>query len=310
MFKDQLILICPLNWGIGHATRMVAYAKQLERDGNRIFVAGAERVLTIFEEEMPNVERFPLKDIEVHYAHSNKTIRRLFFRIPVFLFSFIREHILLKRLLRDHQFDVVISDNRFALWNKHVRSYYVTHQLSIKLTDGWHWAEGVASIINQWFISHYDACLVPDVEGAGSLSGELSLTTNPKIKVKHIGWLSRFVKPSYTVEKENYSLLILSGVEPHRSYLKEAIMQRFKATGEPLIIAGGDKAETVGNIITLPYVRTEALMPLMLSAKHIICRSGYSMLTDLKVLGCDAELIPTPGQPEQEYLGKLHAKGQ
>ena len=47
MFKDKRILICPLNWGIGHATRMVAYAKQLEKAGNEVMVAGVEEILTI-----------------------------------------------------------------------------------------------------------------------------------------------------------------------------------------------------------------------------------------------------------------------
>ena len=34
----------------------------------------------------------------------------------------------------------------------------------------------------------------------------------------------------------------------------------------------------------------------------IICRSGYTTLMDLIKLKKKAVLIPTPGQPEQEYL--------
>ena len=40
----------------------------------------------------------------------------------------------------------------------------------------------------------------------------------------------------------------------------------------------------------------------ILSAKYIICRSGYSTLMDLMALGRKALLVPTPGQTEQEYL--------
>ena len=49
-----------------------------------------------------------------------------------------------------------------------------------------------------------------------------------------------------------------------------------------------------------------------MNAKHIIARSGYSTIMDLHALGLlpsknetpnpQIELIPTPGQPEQEYL--------
>ncbi len=308
MFENKHILICPLNWGIGHATRMVAYAKRLEKDGNIITVMGATQVLDVFKEEMPHVKCIPFIDIKVHYAHSNKIVRKLVFYLPVFLWSAVKEHYALRRLLKKHNFDVVISDNRPALWSNKVKSYYITHQLSIKLSKGWHWAERFSNVVHQWFISHYEACLIPDVQGENALAGELSRYKHPRIAVKYIGWLSRFTPPDVWPGKENYTLLVLSGVEPHRSFFRDEIVKRYKNTDEQLIIAGDDRAVTIENIISLPYVRTEALKPLILSAKHVICRSGYSMLMDLKVLGCDAELIPTPGQPEQEYLAKLHAK--
>ncbi|MEO1714790.1 MAG: glycosyltransferase, partial [Bacteroidota bacterium] len=40
----------------------------------------------------------------------------------------------------------------------------------------------------------------------------------------------------------------------------------------------------------------------------VVCRSGYSSLMDLKVLGKKALLIPTPGQTEQEYLAHNFAQ--
>ena len=308
MFHNQRILICPLNWGIGHTTRMVAYAKQLEQACNHIVVAGDHEVLDIFKEELPHIERILLQDIHVRYSNSDKTVRKLVLHSPVFMYSLYQQHLALKRLLKRLEVDVVISDNRPSLWSTKVKSYYVTHQPNLKLSKGWHWAEKIATFTHQWFIKHYEACLIPDVQGADSLSGELSVMKNERLTVYYIGWLSRFEKPEIDVEKENYTLLILSGVEPSRTQLREEIIKRYKGTEEQLIIAGGYKAETTDNIITLPYVRTEALKPLILSAKHVICRSGYSMLTDLQVLGCKAEYIPTPGQPEQEYLANLHSQ--
>ncbi|HNK39720.1 MAG TPA: hypothetical protein PL002_00960, partial [Flavobacteriales bacterium] len=35
-------------------------------------------------------------------------------------------------------------------------------------------------------------------------------------------------------------------------------------------------------------------------------RTGYSTVMDLERIGRTALLVPTPGQPEQEYLGRLH----
>lgn len=43
-------------------------------------------------------------------------------------------------------------------------------------------------------------------------------------------------------------------------------------------------------------------------ANVIVSRSGYSSLMDYKVLNKSAILIPTPGQPEQEYLAEYLSK--
>lgn len=48
----------------------------------------------------------------------------------------------------------------------------------------------------------------------------------------------------------------------------------------------------------------------MSKAEWVISRSGYSTVMDIAMLGKKAILVPTPGQPEQEYLGEyLSAKG-
>ena len=59
-----------------------------------------------------------------------------------------------------------------------------------------------------------------------------------------------------------------------------------------------------GNITIVPYLGDEELARVLHGARHIIARSGYSTIMDLEALGelKKAELIPTPGQSEQEYL--------
>jgi predicted glycosyltransferase len=46
----------------------------------------------------------------------------------------------------------------------------------------------------------------------------------------------------------------------------------------------------------------------MQHAELIVSRSGYTTLMDLAAIQRSALIIPTPGQPEQEYLGDLHAR--
>ncbi len=53
------------------------------------------------------------------------------------------------------------------------------------------------------------------------------------------------------------------------------------------------------------------LEPLMRKVRLVVARSGYSTVMDLARLGKRALLVPTPGQPEQEYLGPfLAGKGR
>ena len=61
---------------------------------------------------------------------------------------------------------------------------------------------------------------------------------------------------------------------------------------------------TKANITIVPYMDDAQLMAVLQQAQRIIARSGYSTIMDLAALHLldKAELIATPGQPEQEYL--------
>ena len=87
------------------------------------------------------------------------------------------------------------------------------------------------------------------------------------------------------------------------------------ASGEPLLLVRGKVSEvqTVikkGNITILPFISDAELITAVQQAHTIIARSGYSTIMDLASLGMlyKAELHPTPGQSEQEYLAQYHAK--
>ena len=54
----------------------------------------------------------------------------------------------------------------------------------------------------------------------------------------------------------------------------------------------------------VPHLEDVDFVAALYSAKKIICRSGYSTIMDLVVLGKKAFFIPTPGQFEQEYLAQ------
>ena len=102
---------------------------------------------------------------------------------------------------------------------------------------------------------------------------------------------------------------VLSGLEPQRTALEKEIIARYQNTKEQVLIVQGlmHRPSTRikrANLTIVPTMGDAELMAAMKGAKHIIARSGYSTIMDLETLGVmeKAELIPTPGQTEQEYL--------
>jgi hypothetical protein len=102
-----------------------------------------------------------------------------------------------------------------------------------------------------------------------------------------------------------FTLAILSGPEPQRTAFENIIIaQKDRLPGKLIIVAGtpGEDKQPGHDILRYPWLDGPALKYLIEKADLIICRSGYSTIMDLCQLGKSALLVPTPGQPEQEYL--------
>ena len=100
-------------------------------------------------------------------------------------------------------------------------------------------------------------------------------------------------------------------MEPQRTLLEKELITRYSSRNESVLIVQGlvgrpNTRIKRGNITVVPHITDDELAPCLLHANHIIARSGYSTIMDLYALGVldKAELIPTPGQPEQEYLAQ------
>jgi hypothetical protein len=176
--------------------------------------------------------------------------------------------------------------------------------------------EPLGSLIHRWFINQYDESWIPDTEGAENLSGDLSHKYSLPKNARFIGVLSRFdLFESDEIDKSYETVAILSGVEPQRSIFEHQLIKQFQRSGQKVLIVCGQpsakkRSYHVGDVTLVSHLCDHELVPILRGAKKIISRSGYSTIMDLKTLGCfdKAELIPTPGQTEQEYLSQIHSK--
>lgn len=230
--------------------------------------------------------------------------------MPGYLFGIFRENRRLQGLIREFQIDTVISDNRFGCWSRKVPSVYITHQVNLISPLPGSLFSPLLARLHHFIIRRYNECWIPDLpeHGGFALAGRLSHPVPSRPKFHYIGWLSRFaflkINP---LEESGYLLVILSGPEPQRSILEEKVLRELKGQSLKIIRglpAAADEPPPVSHVEWFNHADDRLFEQLVAGASGIICRSGYSTLMDLIMLGRSAHLIPTPGQSEQEYLAR------
>ena len=308
------VLVCPLNWGLGHATRCIPIIRELLTEGHEPVIVADGYPLAFLKQEFPTLRFIEFPSYSIYYSSGKSQVGAMIFNLPNILIGIINEHLWLRDLLRTEHFDQVISDNRFGMWNRRVHSVYMTHQLMVKMPVNLIYLESLVHQIHKAFINRYDECWIPDRETAG-LSGDLSHKYPLPRNTKFIGSLSRF-KGMETVEPNmDFEVVaVISGVEPQRTIFEDGLILKYKTKPEKTLIVRGQpntskEEKQIGNITLVSHLPDLELVAVLLGAKKIICRSGYSSIMDLDALKClhKAELIPTPGQTEQEYLFSVNS---
>lgn len=338
------VLVAPLDWGLGHATRCIPVINEIIQQGARVVVAANPAQNALLKSEFPGTEFVELPGYNIRYKGSHLLKWNLLFRIPSILKQIKKENKWLDEMLQHHLIDAVISDNRYGLFNKACPCVFITHQLQIQSGIGtasvstpgkvarnrsgfWAFIASRCSLVvgrymnrsilkwNYAFIEKFSSCWIPDLNGELSIAGQLSHPAKlPSVPVKYIGPLSRFCKSEKNIQK-NTLLILLSGPEPQRTEFENILFRQLASSAINTVVVRG----LPGSDVSIPYVRegvricnhlpSVALNELLNSSEFIVARSGYSTIMDLLAVKKNAILVPTPGQTEQEYLGYyLHEK--
>ena len=318
MKTPRRILISPLDWGLGHASRIIPLIDKHFELGDNVIIAGSGMSLNLLKKQFPHLQSIEIPSFTMRYSAGKSQVWAVAKAFPSLIYYSIKEHKALKRIVNDENIDLIISDNRFGLFHKSIPSAYISHQLLIKLPKGWTWLEPFVAFVHRCIINKFTECWVPDFENCqNSLAGELSHPAKLPKNVKYIGVLSRFNLSERSVGTHgscvrNQILAILSGAEPQRTIFENELLTSLQNNpSENIILIKGkieaeQKITKVGKVTVYNYMNTEQLQEHILKADKIICRSGYSSIMDLYALGKlkNATLIPTPGQSEQEYLAE------
>lgn len=302
MTSKKNILVAPLNWGLGHATRCIPVINQLLEQGFNPIIASDGETLELLQKEFPDLKSLKLPSYNIQYPKKGKLLKwKLLSLTPQILKATRAEYTIIQKLVESENLSGIISDNRFGVRSDKVPSVFITHQLNV-LSGA---TTFFTSKLHQNIINKFDECWIPDDKNL-NYSGKLSQTNSVK-KQKHIGVLSRFKKVELPIK---YDLLVLlSGVEPSRTQIEKKLFSELKTyKGSVLFVRGKvepqQKTETRENIITCNFLLTDELQTAINQSKLVLARSGYSTIMDLESVGKKAFFIPTAGQNEQEYLAR------
>jgi UDP-N-acetylglucosamine:LPS N-acetylglucosamine transferase len=340
--EGRRILISPLNWGLGHAGRMIPLALELRKRGHEIIFGVDRSIIPVIEKDLPDIKIIELPGARIRYSGILPQYISIFLQVPHIVAASFRENSALKHLARELKPDIIISDNRFGFFHKDIFSVFVTHQLRIPFPKCLKFLEPAAAWLNRKIIGNFDLCLVPDYPGNENLSGRLSHQLKLPDNVFYMGPLSRFRGASaggavksetdmgetglseadmgetdlgeadLGVSKINlphpYWCLILSGPEPQRSILFEKVIEALP--GIRLVILCGSPApycqKDPDNTTMITDPDTATMKQVISGSSLVISRAGYSSVMELVSLGKGGVIIPTPGQTEQEYLGQYN----
>jgi uncharacterized protein (TIGR00661 family) len=305
------VLLAPLDWGLGHATRCIPIVYDLIQQDVEVIIAVEGKTKVLLEKAFPGYSFVFLRGYNITYSKARLWLPlKIVMQLPKIVWRIYAENKWLKKIIKAYKIDAVISDNRPGLYHTTIPCIYITHQLKIKTGNSF--TEWLAQKIHYHFINKYTACWVPDNEAvennfAGDLSHPKKLPATP---VKYIGTLSRFEK---SIQEKKYDLLFLiSGPEPQRTIFENlALAQLKKFNGTALLVKGlpgtanneevMDRADN-NKIKIVNHLGADELSKAIQQSDIVISRSGYTTIMDLIKLRQKAILIATPGQTEQEYL--------
>jgi predicted glycosyltransferase len=306
----QRILITPMDWGLGHATRCIPIIRVLLKMDHDVWLGGSGNSLALLQKEFPQLNYIELPAYDPTYPGGRSMVWSMVAQLPNFFVTIQREHGVVDRFVQENKIDLIISDNRYGCWSYKTRSVLITHQSNILMPKRFGWLGSAVSRTLDSFLRHFDFCWIPDVAD-DSLAGDLISfgKLNYNGKVDYIGALSRFHPPLEPVATVYDILAICSGPEPQRSLLEELLSTALKNCGKKFLLIRGVVNDINGGD-HINYMTSDELQRALWQSSLIISRSGYSTIMDLSILGKKAIFIPTPGQTEQEYLAKrLKQKG-
>jgi len=309
------VLVSPLNWGLGHATRDIPVIRELLTRGHEVTVAACGNALAVLRREFPDCRFITAPDYPAPYDTGSLLLPRLVLALPELVQALSAERRCIAKITARDRYDLIISDNRLGMYSDAVPSLFLTHQLHFHFPFLLWPAELFVLYFNRLLHKKYDRVIVPDnPPGPTALAGKLSrpLLLSSYNYLYHAGILATARR--LDIRQDLDYLFIISGPEPQRTILERIVLPQIaELDGIKVVLLGSPAGTTAAapdpDTTVISYVDTEEKIRLLNRAKFIVCRSGYTTMMELaEVQQRHALFVPTPGQTEQEYLSGYYCR--
>src|SRR3712207_5244605 len=101
-----LVLVAPLDWGLGHATRCIPIISELLARNCGVILAGEGGTASLLQREFPHLTLLPLKGYRVRYARTGWGLPlHIAGQVPRILSAIHEEHQWLKEMIPLHRID-------------------------------------------------------------------------------------------------------------------------------------------------------------------------------------------------------------
>ena len=310
------ILVAPLDWGLGHATRCVPVIREFLCQGAQVDLAVSTSFSPLYREMFPELKQVTAPSYNIVYPKHGFNMGLWLLKNSTHLNKVISyEHHYAEEMVRLHGYDLLLSDNRFGFYSKKARSIYMTHQCRIAFPPLLSCLEGIGVRWHRGIMRHFDEVWIPDLEQAPGYAGSLSHVKGIPVPAKFVGPLSRFseMAPAAPVAEDDSQcfnvVAVVSGVEPARSQFENSLKKVLaQVPGRHAVILGKPAAEqkswTEGNTCFYNHLGTEEFARTVGRARWVVSRGGYSTIMDMAYLGARCIFVPTPGQYEQVVLAR------
>ena len=306
------VLVAPLDWGLGHATRCVPVVREFLKQGADVELAVVKSNAGLLRRIFPDLRQRLAPSYNIVYPKHGYNMGLWLLKNGAHLNSVIRfERRYAEEMVDRFRYDILFSDNRFGFFSRNAKSVYMTHQCRIAFPPVLSTFEPLGMLWHASVMKHFDEVWIPDLPDFPVYAGMMSHVARLPKLARFVGALSRFdgMESGNGKDTEYRFVAVVSGVEPARTRFEILLRESFaQIPGRHGIILGkpalGVKSWSEGNVDFFTHLPDDRFSEVVRSAEWVVSRGGYSTVMDMAVLGARCIFVPTPGQYEQIILAR------